>query len=684
MVADRQGTVLARLPDPQDWVGKSFPDAPLIKALLSHTGEGAFEETGLDGVRRLYAYSTPHTGHQSDTRLVVGLPKALAVADADRFFFRSLIILGIFTVLILAATRLVAEFSVLKPVKTLLRATQRLSSGDLKARIGMTDQQDELGRLASSFDEMADSLERYVSEHRRIEENLRHSEAKYRELVNQVNDGFFVLDREGIITFANQTLAQLHGLENPDDLVGHPFSDLIPDGIKTEQWFYFRDMAEGKNYSELITSKLSRTDGKELTIEIKSTAIIRDKQVVGVRGVIRDITERRNLEEQLRQSQKIEAIGRLAGGVAHDFNNLLTAMLGYSEILLSRLSPEDSLRSEVEEIRKSALRAASLTSQLLAFSRKQVLQPKVINLNSIVVDMEKMLRRLIGEDIELKTITPSDLGNIMADPGQIEQVILNLAVNAKDAMPQGGKLIIETANISLDQKYASRHTSAKPGEYVMLAASDTGYGMDQETVTRIFEPFFTTKGPGKGTGLGLSTVYGIVKQSGGNIWVYSEPGKGTTFKIYLPLVKLRADQYVQQAAAGDKYYQGTETILLVEDEESVRNLVRRILSQQGYTVFEALNAQQALKIAQSHRANLDLLLTDIVMPGMTGLGLAQRMLQFHPEIRILYMSGYTDSAVLQQGWLESGSYFLQKPFTPEALSRKVREILGVPQALSVG
>ncbi len=390
---------------------------------------------------------------------------------------------------------------------------------------------------------------------------------------------------------------------------------------------------------------------------------------------VRLLNLEREKAEQLRQSQKMEAVGQLAGGIAHDFNNLLTAITGYSELSLRRLQAEDPLHRNIKEIKKAGERAASLTRQLLAFSRKQVLQPKVLALNSIISDVEKMLRRLIGEDIELRTVLEPQLGSVKADPGQIEQVLLNLAVNARDAMPQGGKLTIETANVYLDGEYAAQHIAVKPGHYVMLAVSDTGCGMDEKTQARIFEPFFTTKEAGKGTGLGLSTVYGIVKQSGGNIWVYSEVGRGTTFKVYLPRVDEGAQEHKRSAEPEDAV-QGTGVILLAEDEQMVRKLAREVLEMCGYKVLEAANGGAALLICERHKEPIDLLVTDVIMPEMGGRELATRLSQLRPEMKVLYMSGYTDNAIVHQGVLDEGANFIQKPFSPQTLASKIREVLG--------
>ena len=382
----------------------------------------------------------------------------------------------------------------------------------------------------------------------------------------------------------------------------------------------------------------------------------------------------RSSEAQLRQSQKMEAVGRLAGGVAHDFNNLLTVIKGYSELAMEEISESDPLYAGVQQIQRAADRAASLTRQLLAFSRRQVLAPKVLDLNQLVADTQKMLRRLMGEDVELVTGLQSNLGSVRADPHQLEQVLMNLAVNAKDAMPRGGKLTVETSHVEFDREYTQEHVSVKAGAYVMLAVSDTGMGMDAETCSHVFEPFFTTKEQGKGTGLGLSTVYGIVKQSGGYIWVCSEPAVGTTFKIYLPRVCEAAERPPARQARQETY-RGVETILLVEDEAGVRALIRQVLQRHGYTVLDCSHGGEALLAAEKHQGRIHLLLTDVVLSQMSGRELAERLLAVRSEMKVMYMSGYTDEAIAHHGVLTPGSAFVQKPFTNEALARKVREVL---------
>ena len=419
-----------------------------------------------------------------------------------------------------------------------------------------------------------------------------------------------------------------------------------------------------------------RRPGGEVRWVYEQAEIVRGPEGRPLRmiGTVQDITERRHLEDQLRLAQKMEAVGRLAGGVAHDFNNMLGVILGYAELLVRRLPAEEPLRSQALEIRRTSERAAALTRQLLAFSRRQVLQPRILDLSLVVSNMEEMLRRLIGEDVHLVSAAEGEVGLVKADPGQIEQVIMNLAVNARDAMPGGGRLTIATANVELDEARAAERPGVQPGPYVMLSVSDTGGGMDAETLSHLFEPFFTTKEPGRGTGLGLATAYGIVKQSDGHIWVLSEPGHGTSVTIYLP----RVEGLVHRAPApvgGGALPRGSETILLVEDEDSLRELAHEILGGLGYKVLEAGTGRAALELAERHPGPIDLLLTDVIMPGMSGRELAAELLASRPGARALYMSGYTDDAIIHHGVLEPGLAFLQKPFPLEALARKVREVL---------
>ncbi len=528
-----------------------------------------------------------------------------------------------------------------------------------------------LHQLDVKVKERTAALEAEILERRRAEEKLQESEERYRFLFENNPRPMWIYDTE--------TLGFLGVNDTAVDFYGYSREEFL--GMKIPDLWFPEDAADSlgalsPDYGQAgrpVVHTHRKKDGTVIYVEITSHPLPFGKGNSRL-AMINDVTERKKLEEQFLQAQKMEAVGQLAGGIAHDFNNLLTIILGFSEILEGRLTVEPQLQDYVKEIGNAAQRAAALTRQLLAFSRRQVLAPQVLDLNAVVANLEKMLCRLIGEDVELKTALAPDLGRVKADAGQIEQVIMNLAVNARDAMPEGGKLSIETADVELDNNYARTHSEIKPGPHVMLAVSDTGGGMDPETQTHIFEPFFTTKEQGKGTGLGLATVFGIVKQSGGTIFVYSEPGKGSTFKVYLPRVEdvLKAAGPARRAR---EELRGTETILLVEDEAAVRHLVRETLVARGYNVLEAHTPSHAAQMGEQHAQPIHLMLTDIVMPGMSGKQLADKVASLHPEMKVLFMSGYTDNAVVLHGVLEADTAFLQKPFTPEVLARKVREVL---------
>jgi two-component system, cell cycle sensor histidine kinase and response regulator CckA len=536
------------------------------------------------------------------------------------------------------------------------------------------------GYLLKPFDarELQTTIEIALYKHR-IGKKLQESEQWLSTTLRSLGDAVMATDTQGYITFMNPRAEVLTGWmqaeafgrhvgevlvvrhETTQALVEDPIVKVLQEGTAI-------DLAD---HSLVLMAK----DGAERPIDDSATPIKDDHgNIIGAVLIFRDITERRQLEEQLAQSQKMEAIGRLAGGVAHDFNNLLTVISVYTELLLSRRNRHDQLERYATEIKKAVDNATALTSQLLTLSRKQMLQPRVLELNAMIANMAEVVQRLLGQAIELIFLPRATMGSVNVDPAQLEQVILNLVMNARDAMPQGGTLTIETADVEWDELQARRYGRAQPGPYVMLAVSDTGCGMDAVTRSRLFEPFFTTKSGGRGTGLGLSIVYGIISQSGGHIDVDSAPGRGAVFRVYLPRVEKLA--VVQKpSASATRLQQGSETVLLVEDEEEVRAAVSESLQMRGYTVLKARHAKEALTICRRHEGPIHLLLTDVVMPQMTGPKLAQRIFLLRPEIKVLYVSGYTSDALAQRNMMDPGTAFLQKPFTPDTLARQVRAVL---------
>jgi len=517
-------------------------------------------------------------------------------------------------------------------------------------------------------------------EHKRSQEALRRSEARYRSVVQNAAYGIYRSSMDGRFLDVNPALISMLGYNSADEVLGlNPQQNVFVDQQESER--LLREFKNGSRHGRTEV-RWRRKDGKVITVRLNGSVVSQPEDTTEVLEMIaEDVTEQRVLENQFRQAQKMEAVGRLAGGVAHDFNNLLMVIGGYTEVLLEKTGKKHALFSKIDAIHQATERAATLTRQLLAFSRKQLLELKVVDVNRIVSDMERLLRPLIGESIELQVKLAGELGRTRADAGQIEQVIMNLVVNSKDAMPEGGKIVIETSNVDLDSRNLHHEYSyIRPGAYVMLSVTDDGQGMDKETQARIFEPFFTTKEKGKGTGLGLSTVYGIIKQSGGYVLVQSEPGHGTTFRIYLPRVEDAADP-MDQVRIALPQGGGSETVLLVEDEESVRQLVRETLEARGYRVLEAENGEAALRISDRHSEPIHMLITDVVMPGMSGRELSARLCATHPTTKVLYLSGYTEDAIVHEGVLEPGTAFLQKPFTLQMLSKKVREVLGNTQVM---
>ena len=495
-------------------------------------------------------------------------------------------------------------------------------------------------------------------------------------LLESAGQAIVAIDSSGQIVLANSRTSDIFGYSR-EELINAPLEILLPEskrGVhrREREEYFARPRVRPMGIGMELAGR--RKSGEEFPVEV-SLSHIQTAQGTFAIAFLSDISQRKNLEDQLVHAQKMEAVGRLAGGVAHDFNNMLTVISGYNRMILDSLGPLDPMRGNAEEVAVAAERAAALTSQLLVFSRRHTTRPTVLEVNTVIGSIEKMLRRLIGEDIELVLKQAPEVGKIRADAGHIEQAIVNLVVNSRDAMPEGGIVTIETANVTLDATYARSHLGVQPGEFVMVAVSDTGHGMDSETRRHIFEPFFTTKPKGKGTGLGLAIVYGMVKQSGGDIWVYSEAGRGTTFKLYFP----RAGGEEPEKSVEGSERRGaaeSETILVVEDEDSVRNLTVKILRQLGYRVLEAENAAKAIEVAKANPGPIELLLTDVVMPGMSGKQLAEAVQPTRPDMRVLYLSGYTENAVLTQGGLNKGVHFLAKPFTRDLLALKVREVLG--------
>jgi two-component system, cell cycle sensor histidine kinase and response regulator CckA len=509
-----------------------------------------------------------------------------------------------------------------------------------------------------------------ITEKKRVESALRESEERF---------AAFMRDTKGRYTYVNRAFEKYVG-KCSSEIVGKTVFDIWPAEIaKALGDSDSRVLAAGRPMESYDRTALQGEEQTREWLAIKFP--FRDRKGKTYVGCVSiDITERESLEEQLRQSQKMEAVGRLAGGIAHDFNNLLTIIVGYCELLLGSSLVDENQRGKVEEIKKAGERASVLTRQLLAFSRKQVLAPRGLDLNSVIESLRKMIERLIGEDIELVPVLHPHLNLVKADPGQVDQIVMNLVVNARDAMPSGGKLTIDTTNIEFDEAYVHSHPLSRPGHYVLMAVSDTGTGMDRETQKHIFEPFFTTKEKGKGTGLGLATVYGIVKQSGGLIWLYSEPGVGTTFKIYLPRV-LEKRESPAARKHGPECLEGSETILVAEDESALRLLIRETLVRQGYKVLEAAEGKEALTLSRQYPEPIHLLVADVVMPQMSGCELAEQITTARSQLAVLYISGYTDNAIVHHGGLDSGTAFLQKLFSPNALAKKVRQVLSGHTAL---
>jgi PAS domain S-box-containing protein len=613
--------------------------------------------------------------------LWVQAPRRTVLEPAARFVLN---IAGIAALIVALGTLAVWLLSrqVMGPLTEISGAARDLARGDYTRRV-TTRRADELGSLARSFNSMATQVEAASRELRAhagdlqaANEELRESERRYRQLVEILPDAILV-HRDGTVRFANPAAATLFGASDPESLIGRAVADLVADEERADVARRIIRAQEEGQPSPVAERHLRRLDGTTCTVEGASTPLLVEDGPA-VLSILRDVSERKRLENRIRQAQKMEAVGQLAGGVAHDFNNLLTVITSYSGMLLTELPAGDPTREDIAEIAGAAERAAALTRQLLAFSRQQMLQPQVIDPNQAVADMERMLRRVLPADIRLETRLDRSAGHVCADPGQLEQVVMNLSLNARDAMPDGGTIVIETAGVVLGEDDAVLHAGAAVGPYVTITVTDDGRGMTEDVRARIYEPFFTTKEAGRGTGLGLATVYGIVQQSGGHIWCYSEPGRGTVFKVYLPRVDDMANDPRSRLEEAVVETPVSETILLAEDELAVRTVARRILERAGYTVLAAASGAEALQLCMGHDGPIHLLLTDMVMPDMGGRELATHFREHHPDAPVVYMSGYTEDVMLRQSVGEPGVGFVQKPFTPQSLVEKLQDVLAQP------
>ncbi len=660
-IMDSHGTVIFRSREPSTWLGKDVSKTPFFAALRSRTA-GTAAVTDLDGVNVFSGFVTarhvPWTVH-------VGTPQILAFAKQSADFWRAIGFgaLALLVAIVLAWTQ---ATRIIVPMRTVVRDAALLSKGDLSHRSTLAASQDEIGVLSNALNAMAETLEKR-------EDALRKSEMRFRAIIEKVDDMIVIVSPSGTRQYVSPAMSRNLGYSQ-EELLALSAQEMV----HPSDWPGVRELLQAVQLSPgASVSGQARYRHRDGSWRIFDGVIINLLDVPGVEGIVvnlRDVTEQAALEGELRQAQKMESVGQLAGGVAHDFNNLLTVISGRIDFLVGAPNIDEEQQGDLAEIKKAAERAAELTRQLLAFSRKQLLQPRVLDLNHTLDEFEPMLRRLIGEDIRIKIVHGAELGSIGADPGQLQQILMNLALNARDAMPSGGLITFRTSNEIAGDGAGLPAMPTGPGEYVMLEVTDTGLGMDPATQARIFEPFFTTKGQGKGTGLGLSTVYGIVKQSGGGISVASTPHAGTVFRVYFP----RAAGFALAQGAEtshDVSLSGTETILLVEDDKSVRNLVERVLKSRGYDVLAAEGGSNALQLASDVDLAVDMVLTDIVMPEMSGRELVDALHTDRPSLRVLYMSGYTDDEIIRRGLNDPGISFIQKPFTAEKLAMQVRKVL---------
>jgi PAS domain S-box-containing protein len=662
-VFDRDRTILVRYPDPASWIGKPLPDLPAVDAIALGSGEEIRDGAGADGVRRLYASVGVQANLNTGLSVEMSIERAVAFAEADRLLQQQMWLLALLALAAVGTAWLGATALVLRPIEKLKTLTQRLAGGDFRGRAQLAGGAPGLHELSDAVDSMAAALERREREHQLSDE-------RYREMfMNDLTGAWIATPAHGLVA-CNPAFASMFGFASVDDALR---LDLVSIYKRPEEREEFLDRLRVEKRIVNRETEYRRPDGKPLHV-IQNAVGVFDEcgDLIEIRGCLIDTTQQKHLEDRLRQAYKMEAVGRLAGGVAHDFNNILTVIVGCSEFLIASLEPGTPGRADAEEIRAAGQRASDLTRQLLAFSRRQVVQPIVLDVNATVTGMDRFLRRLLGEDVSGLTTLTADLARVRMDPTQIEQLLANLAVNARDAMPDGGTLTIETAVVQLDCLGGGRY-EFRPGRYVLISVGDTGTGIDAETLPHIFEPFFTTKEVGRGTGLGLSMVYGIVKQADGFVEVRSTPGR-TTFEVYLPWTDEPLAPAEGAPRATGQRLRGLK-VLVVEDDTSVRELIRRTLDVEGCQILEAGTGLAAQELLEQHHQSIDLVLTDVVMPGMTGWSLAEQSKRRYPDLKILFISGYPRSINGHEG-VDPARSFLAKPFSPDALRAKVLEMLG--------
>jgi PAS domain S-box-containing protein len=671
LITDRDGTILLRLPDPEHWVGKAMGVSYL--PMLDASGEGVAQIAGIDGDPRIIAYS-PLKVPPHNLYIAVALSKTSTLAPIDRSTERGVVLILAGLVLALIAAVVGGSLFIRRPIAILVDAAQKWQEGHVGVRANLSDKYSEIGRLGRAFDEMAGRIEERERELERAKERAVRREKSFSDaLINSSLEGIAAWDRDFTITIWNRAIAQFTAVPS-ETAIGRNFFELFPSVAGSETETAMRAALSGRQSH--LTPLRYPPETEQIGFFEAQHASLRDESgtIVGGLLFLRDITARLQTEEALRQAQKMEAVGQLTGGIAHDFNNLLTIIIGNLEILQNRIGKGNPQAKFVESATGGAMRAAALTQRLLAYSRRQPLDPKTVDLNKLVSGISDLLRRTLGESIAVEIVPAAGLWRCHVDPNQLETALLNLVINARDAMLEGGRLTIETANILIDEAYSANHREVTPGQYVMLAVSDTGEGMAPEIVGKAFEPFFTTKDVGKGSGLGLSMVYGFVKQSRGHVKIYSEIGAGTTVKIYLPR-RHGADPVEPRSFETAPGETGEETILVVEDDPGVRDYTVDALKLLGYRIIETADAEEALRAVES-AAKLDLLFTDIGLPGRDGRTLAAEVRRRRPGLKVLYTTGYARNAIVHNGILDPGLHLIAKPFTLDLLARKIRAVLG--------